>query len=104
MVTSAGSAIFLLRAASATALSKQADQPAANSCSGLVPMRAEPGVESLTSRTPSELRETPLLRPPVVWVLAVYRTLTFWLMAHSLQSGVPRAEKPVHALGAHRDL
>jgi hypothetical protein len=41
------------------ALTKQADQPAANSCSGLVPMRTEPGVESLMSRRPSELRETP---------------------------------------------
>jgi hypothetical protein len=37
-----------LRAASAIALSKQADQPAANSCSGLLPIRAEPGVESLS--------------------------------------------------------
>ena len=62
---------FLLRAASAIALSKQADQPAANNCSGLVPMRAEPGVESLMSRWPSELRDTPFSRPPVVWVLAV---------------------------------
>ena len=44
---SAGSAIFLLLAASAIALSKQADQPAANSCSGLVPMRAEPGADEL---------------------------------------------------------
>jgi hypothetical protein len=63
---------------------QDADQPAASSCSGFAPMLAEPGIESLMSRTPSELRETPLLRPPAVWVLAVYRTSTFWLMAHSL--------------------
>src|SRR5215212_6672825 len=85
MVTSPGNAIFLLRAVSAIALSKQADQPAANSCSGLVPMRAEPGAESLTSRWPSELREAPFSRPPVVWVLAVYRTFEVWLMVHSLR-------------------
>src|SRR5258708_3632663 len=78
MATSAGKVIFLLRAASAIALSKQADQPAANSCSGLVPMRAEPGVESLMSRRPSELREAPFSRPPVVWVLAVYATFPIW--------------------------
>src|SRR6266851_9509820 len=83
MLTSAGSAIFLLRAASVIALSKQADQPAANSCSGLVPMRAEPGVESLMSRRPSELREAPFSRPPVVSVLAVYTTFAIWLMVQS---------------------
>lgn len=40
---SAGSAIFILRATAAIAPSKQADQPAANSCSGLVPFPADPG-------------------------------------------------------------
>src|SRR5260221_12904556 len=83
MVTPARNAIFLLRAASAIALSKQADQPAANSCSGLVPMRADPGVESLTSRRPSELREAPFSRPPVVSVLAVCRTLAAELIMRS---------------------
>src|SRR5229473_2817531 len=78
MARSAGRAIFILRAASPIALSKQADQPAANSCSGLVPMRADPGTESLTSRRPSELREVPFSRPPVVWVLAVYTTFPAW--------------------------
>ena len=34
-------------------------------------IRAEPGVESLMSRRPSELREAPYSRPPVVPVLAV---------------------------------
>jgi hypothetical protein len=34
--------------------SKHADQPAAYSCSGLVPMRGEPGVENLISRRPSD--------------------------------------------------
>src|SRR5262245_53429436 len=77
---SAGKVIFLLRAACAIALSKHADQPAANSCSGLVPIRAEPGVESLMSRQPSELREAPFSRPPVVWVLAVCRIFAIWLI------------------------
>ena len=49
---------------------QQTDQPAANNCSGLVPTPAVPGVESLTSKRPSVLREAPS-RPPVVWVLAV---------------------------------
>ena len=83
IATSPGSAIFFWRATSAIALSKQADQPAANSCSGLVPMRAEPGAESLTSRRPSELRAAPLSRPPVVRVFAVYTTFPMWLMVHS---------------------
>ena len=71
MPTLAGRAIFLSRAASAIACAKEADQPAANSCSGLVPMRAELGVESLMSSRPSALREAPLSRSPVVSVLAV---------------------------------
>src|SRR5439155_27005736 len=76
--------IFLLRATSAIALSKQADQPDANSCSGLVPIRAEPGLESLMSSRPSELREAPFSRPPAVSVLAVYTTFAIWLMVHFL--------------------
>jgi len=48
-----------------------ADQAAAKSCSGLAPIRAVPGVESLMSRRPSELREAPCSGPPVVPVLAV---------------------------------
>src|SRR5260370_36576234 len=86
MARSDGRAIFLLRAASPIALSKQADQPAVNSCSGLVPMRAEPGSESLTSRRPSELRDTPFSRPPLVWVLAVYTTFPFWAVVCSFSS------------------
>src|SRR5258708_31844101 len=54
---------------------KQADQPAANNCSGLVPVPGTPGAENFTSKRPSSLRETPPRRPPEVWVLAVYRTL-----------------------------
>src|SRR4030088_3450085 len=54
---------------------KQADQPAANICSGFVPTRVDPGAESLTSKRPSELRDAPS-RPPVVWVLAVYSTFS----------------------------
>src|SRR5262245_40830607 len=64
------------------ALSKQADQAAANSCSGLVPIRAEPGVESLMSRRPSELREAPLSRPPGVRVLAVYKSFPRLFIVH----------------------
>src|SRR5688572_28895949 len=62
---------------------KQADQPAANSCSGLVPLPAVPGDDNLMSRSPSELREAPS-RPPVVCVLAVYSTFSIWLMTCSL--------------------
>ena len=64
---------------------KQADQPAANSCSGLVPPPAVPGDDSLTSRRPSELRDAPS-RPPVVWVFAVYSTFSIWVMAGSFSS------------------
>ncbi|MNT77499.1 hypothetical protein D3C72_2166210 [compost metagenome] len=49
---------------------KQADQPAANNCSGFVPGPVDPGVESLISNLPSELRDSPVL-PPVVCVTAV---------------------------------
>jgi len=53
--------------------------PAANNCSGLVPVPATPGAENLTSRRPSSLRETPPRRPPRVCVLAVYFTfITSW--------------------------
>src|ERR1019366_10335385 len=82
MAASAGRVIFILRAASAIALRKQADQPAANSCSGLVPLPAAPGDESLMSRRPSEVRDAPS-RPPVVWALAVYSTYSR-VMAGSL--------------------
>src|SRR5262245_56170465 len=83
MARSAGSAVFLLPATSSSALRKQADQPAANSCSGLVPVVALPGVESFSSRRPSELRDAPS-RPPVVCVFAVYKTLSRWDIADSL--------------------
>ena len=70
MIGSAGIATCSLRAATAMAPSKQADQAAAKSCSGLVPAPRVPGVESLTSSRPSSLREVPS-RPPVVRVRAV---------------------------------
>src|SRR3954471_14848285 len=73
---SAGTMTFILRAAMPIAPSKQADQPAANSCSGLVPLPVVPGADSLMSRCPSELRETPRSRPPVVCVLAVYSSFS----------------------------
>src|SRR5258708_37687293 len=104
MLTSAGSAIFLLRAASAIALAKHADQPAANSCSGLVPMRAEPGVESLMSSRPSELREAPFSRPPMVSVLAVYTTFAIRLMVHSFFEVVVPARGSRRAQGARRSF
>jgi hypothetical protein len=47
----------MLRAANSIADSKHADQPAAKSCSGLVPVPELPGRDSLTSRRPSELRQ-----------------------------------------------
>src|SRR5437879_3127464 len=65
----------MLRAANSIADSKHADQPAAKSCSGLVPVPGLPGRDSLTSRRPSELRDMPA-RPPVVWALAVYSTFS----------------------------
>src|SRR5882724_5854773 len=74
MATSAGSLTFILLATSPIALMKQADQPAANNCSGLVPVPGTPGAENLTSKRPSSLREMPPRRPPEVWVLAVYCT------------------------------
>jgi hypothetical protein len=49
----------------ATAPRQQADQPAAKSCSGLVPAPVDPGGNSLTPNRLSELRDTPS-RPPVV--------------------------------------
>src|SRR5262245_51607123 len=84
MARSAGRATFRLPATSSTALRKQADQPAANNCSGFVPVVALPGVESFTSRRPSELRDAPS-RPPVVCVFAVYRTLLTWDIAISFR-------------------
>jgi len=51
-----GEAILFLRAASPTALSKLADQPAANSFSGLAPMRAEPEMEGETLGLRSPLK------------------------------------------------
>src|SRR2546430_6197637 len=75
MAASAGSWTFILLATSPIALMKQADQPAANNCSGLVPVPGTPGAENLTSKRPSSLLDTPPRRPPEVWVLAVYLTV-----------------------------
>src|SRR5579862_1054898 len=72
----------MLRAANSIADSKHADQPAAKSCSGLVPVPGLPGRDSLTSRRPSELRDRPV-RPPVVWALAVYSTFSSRFMTSS---------------------
>src|SRR6202049_4610593 len=72
----------MLRAANSIDDSKHADQPAAKSCSGLVPVPGLPGRDSLTSRRPSELRDMPL-RPPVVWAFAVYSTFSSWFITSS---------------------
>src|SRR5476651_557611 len=69
----------MLRAANSIADSKHADQPAAKSCSGFVPVPGLPGRDSLTSRRPSELRDVPV-RPPVVWAFAVYSTFSSWFI------------------------
>src|SRR5688572_21464649 len=84
MARSAGRATLRWLAASPMALMKQADQPAANSCSGLVPPPVPPGADSLTSRRPSELREAPS-RPPVVWAWAVYKTFSMCDMTCSFK-------------------
>src|SRR6266851_3778889 len=84
---SAGSRVLILAAARPIAPMKQADQPAANSCSGLVPGLSAPpicfGTDSLISRRPSELRDAPS-RPPVVWALAVYKTFSRVMVMGSL--------------------
>jgi len=66
VVSGAGSAIFLLPAIRLIAERKQADQPAANNCSGLVPPPDEPGRDSVTCSLPSSVRDAPSSRPPVV--------------------------------------
>src|SRR5580700_6396987 len=72
----------MLRAANSIADSKHADQPAAKSCSGLVPVPGLPGRDSVTSRRPSELRDMPA-RPPVLWAFAVYSTFSSRFMTSS---------------------
>ena len=52
MATSAGSVTFVLPATAFIADRKQADQPAAKSCSGLVPAPGPPGDDNLTSSAP----------------------------------------------------
>src|SRR5437868_1478799 len=74
--TSVGSVTFILLATTPIALMKQADHPAANNCSGFVPVPGAPGAENLTSKRPSSLLDTPPRRPLELWVLAVYRTVT----------------------------
>jgi hypothetical protein len=71
---SAGSFTFIQEATIFIADKKQADQSAANNCSGLVPVPRVRGAESLTS---SELRDAPS-RPTVVCALAVYITFSIW--------------------------
>src|SRR5262245_9053813 len=94
-----GRATFRWAAAKAIALKKHADQPAANSCSGLVPVPAAPGAESLTSRRPSDVRDAPS-RPPVVWVLAVYSTFSTWFMVALLSNAcVARSDKLYRPVG-----
>src|SRR5262249_29143548 len=65
-----------LAAAILIALRKQADQPTASNCSGLVPVPALPGTDNFTSRRPSSVRDAPPSLPPVVCALAVYNSLS----------------------------
>src|SRR5882724_6340960 len=81
MAKSGGSRTFVLAATILIADRKQADQPTANNCSGLVPVPEDPGTESLTSKWPSEVRHDPPSRPPVVWAWAVWRTFSIGVMA-----------------------
>src|SRR5271169_4979794 len=81
----------MLRAANSIAESKHADQPAAKSCSGLVPVPGLPGRESLTSRRPSELRDMPV-RPPVVWAFAVYSTFSSRFITSSFMKSLVHQE------------
>jgi hypothetical protein len=60
MAASAGRRVFILAAATPIAPMKQADQPAANNCSGLVPLPALPRAESLMSNRPSVAKSFPL--------------------------------------------
>src|SRR5271156_3330502 len=83
MAASAGTATLVLSATTFIADRKHADQPAANNSSGLVPLPGAPGIDSLTSRRPSLVREAPS-RPPVVWALAVYTTFSNWAMVELL--------------------
>jgi hypothetical protein len=69
MAASAGRRVFILAAATPIAPLKQADHPAPNICSGLMPLPGSPGDESLMCKRPSELRDAPF-RPPVVWAWA----------------------------------
>ena len=45
---------------------KHADQPTAKSCSGFVPFPGVPGTVNFTSTRPSDVRDAPPSRPPVV--------------------------------------
>src|SRR5947209_11988888 len=85
----------MLRAANSIADSKHADQPAAKSCSGLVPVPGLPGRDSLTSRRASELRDMPA-RPPVVWAFAVYSTFSSRFITSSFMKS-PGAWTPCEA-------
>src|ERR1700741_4411429 len=81
----------MLRAANSIADSKHADQPAAKSCSGLVPVPGLPGRDSLTSRRPSELRDMPA-HPPLVWAFAVYSTFSSRFITSSFIEEIRRLD------------
>ncbi len=85
----------MLRATNSIADPKHPDQPAAKSCSGLVPVPGLPGRDRLTSRRPSEQRDMPV-RPPVVWAFAVYSTFSSRFMASSFMKS-PGAWTPCEA-------
>src|SRR5436305_185410 len=69
---------------------RQAANPAANSCSGLVAPPGPPssfGVASSTSRMPSSERARPL-RPPSAVAIAVYRAFIKELLIAGLAAGI----------------
>src|SRR5580698_2592218 len=97
MATSGGRSIFFLAATIFIADRKQADQPTANNCSGFVPLPGVPGTDNFTSSRPSELRDAPFSRPPVVWALAVYITLSSLVIIRSSHLQARRQKSESHA-------
>jgi hypothetical protein len=76
IAVSAGRLVFLLRATTAIAPSKQADHPAANSCSGFVPVPGPPGMPCAARSATGLLRRggsrrRPRCRP--TWVRPHFR-------------------------------
>ena len=71
---------FFLRAASAIGLSKQADQGDGEQLLRVGTDARGARSRKLDVQMATEVREAPPSRPPVLWVLAVYSTLSRWVM------------------------